>query len=115
MQKKLSSARWPRLAAAAVGLAVAVAPIAAAPAQADPADDAFFAALSASGIQFDNKGAAKAVARGVCPSLAHGAKDFTWVVAGVVAGGIPRKLATTFAGQAVKSYCPDRIQSAFGV
>lgn len=104
----------PRVLAAAVGLLVAAATITAASAHADTADDAFFSALSASGIRFDNVGAAKTVAHGVCPSLKRGTKSFTWVVSSVVAGGIPRELATTFAGQAVKSYCPDMIKSALG-
>ena len=99
------------LAAVLVGCGIA----AAAPAQADTADDAFFAAMSAAGIGFDNVGAAKAVAHGVCPSLKKNTKSFAWVVTGVVASGIPRQIATTFAGQAVKSYCPEMVRSAMGV
>ena len=102
------------LAAALVGCGVLAAPVTAAPAQADTADDAFFAAMSAAGIGFDNVGAAKMVARGVCPSIKKGTKSFTWIVAGVVAGGIPRQVATTFAGQAMKSYCPDMVRSVMG-
>ena len=108
-------AKSSRVLAAAVGLVVLAAPLTAATAHADSADDAFFSALGASGIRFDNVGAAKAVAHGVCPSLKRDAKSFTWVVSGVVAGGIPRHLATFFAGQAVKSYCPEMIKSALGV
>ena len=103
-----------RLLAAAAGLVVAVAPMAAAPANANPADDAFLAALGAAGIGFENQIVAKTVAHNVCPSLKKGAKSFAWTVSGVVASGIPRKVATTFTGLAVKTYCPELIKSAIG-
>lgn len=102
-----------RLLAAAAGLVVAVAPMAAAPANANPADDAFYAALGAAGINVDHV-VAKTVAHNVCPSLKKGAKSFAWTVSGVVASGVPRKVATTFTGLAVKTYCPEMIKSAIG-
>jgi hypothetical protein len=104
----------PRLLAAAVGIAVATAPIAVAPAHANPADDAFLAALGAAGIGID-AGVAKTVAHTVCPSLKKGAKSLAWTVSGVVAGGVPRQVATTFTGLAVRSYCPEMIRSTLGV
>ena len=104
----------PRLLAAATGLAVAMAPMAAAPAQASPADDAFFAALGAAGIGI-NATVARTVAHNVCPSLKKGAKSLAWTVSGVVAGGVPREVATTFTGLAVRSYCPEMIKSTLGV
>ena len=103
----------PRLLAAATGLAVAVAPMAAAPAHANPADDAFFAALGAAGIGI-NATVARTVAHNVCPSLKKGAKSLAWTVSGVVAGGVPREVATTFTGLAVRSYCPEMIKSTLG-
>lgn len=104
----------PRLLAAAAGLAVALAPMAVAPAHADGADDAFLAALGAAGIGV-NATVAKTVAHGVCPSLKKGAKSLAWTVSGVVAGGVPREVATTFTGLAVRSYCPEMIKSSLGV
>jgi hypothetical protein len=104
----------PRLLAAAAGLAVAVAPLAAAPANANPADDAFLAALGAAGIGFENQVVAKTVAHNVCPSLKKGAKSFAWTVSGVVASGVPRQVATTFTGLAVRTYCPEMIKSTIG-
>jgi hypothetical protein len=105
----------PRLLAAAVGLAVAAAPLAVAPAHADAADDAFFAALGAAGVGIDNMAVAKTVAHTVCPSLKKGAKSFAWTVSGVVASGIPRQAATIFTGLAVRTYCPEMIKSTLGV
>ena len=101
-----------RIAAAALGLAIAAAPVAVAPAHAIPADDAFMAALDAAGVSVDNPAVAKNVARSICPSLKSGAKTMTWLVAGVTMQGIPRQVATTFVGLAVRTYCPKMIKNA---
>jgi len=82
--------------AVAVGMSIATVPVAAAPAHADVADDAFFAALNA---------------RGVCPQIKHGGKSLAWTISGMVMSGIPRQIATTMAGEAVKAYCPEMIRS----
>ena len=97
--------------AVAVAMSTATVPVTAAPAHADMADDAFIAALNAAGVKYENAAVAKAVARGVCPQIKKGGKSLAWVISGMMTGGIPRQMATTMAGEAVKAYCPDMLKS----
>ncbi|KAB7757193.1 DUF732 domain-containing protein [Mycolicibacterium phlei] len=99
------------LTAAAVGLMIAVAPMNAAPARADAVDDAFVAALQAAGVQFENSDMAKAMAKGFCKQVKKSTKNVAWAMSGLVTGGIPRQVVTTFAGEAAKAYCPDIIRT----
>ncbi len=99
--------------AAVVGLMIAIAPMNAATARADAADDAFIAALQAAGVQFggDSEMAKGGMAKGFCKQMKKSTKSFAWAVSGLVMGGIPRQVATTFAGEAAKAYCPDVIRT----
>ncbi|SEH57946.1 Protein of unknown function [Mycolicibacterium rutilum] len=97
--------------AAVVGLMIAIAPMNAATARADAADDAFIAALQAAGVQFGDSEMAKGMAKGFCKQMKKSTKSFAWAVSGLVMGGIPRQVATTFAGEAAKAYCPDVIRT----
>jgi Protein of unknown function (DUF732) len=108
MPNRTALSRWVGAAAVAVGMSIAVVP---APAHADMADDAFIAALNAAGVHYANDTVAKTVAHGVCPQIKKGGKSLAWVISGMVTSGIPRQIATTMAGAAVKSYCPEMIKS----
>jgi Protein of unknown function (DUF732) len=97
------------LVALLAGLMIAAAPLNTPTAQADPVDDAFIAALHAAGVQFGDTEIAKGLAKGFCKQMKRSTKNVAWAVSGLVTGGIPRQMATTFAGEAAKSYCPDVI------
>lgn len=97
------------LVAPLVGLMIAVAPVNTPTAHADPVDDAFIAALHAAGVQFGDSAMAKGLAKGFCTQMKRSTKNFAWAVSGLVMGGIPRQMTTTFAGEAAKAYCPDVI------
>lgn len=99
------------LAAAAAGLLIAAAPVSAPSAHADPVDDAFIAALHAAGVQFGDSEMAKSLAKGFCKQMKKSTKNFAWATSGLVMGGIPRQMTTTFAGEAAKAYCPDVIKT----
>ena len=90
---------------------IVAAPVTAPTAHADPVDDAFIAALHAAGVQFGDSEMAKSLAKGFCKQMKRSTKDFAWVVSGLVTGGIPRQMATTFAGEAAKAYCPDMLRT----
>jgi hypothetical protein len=62
-------------------------------------------------VQFGNSDIAKGLAKGFCKQMKRSTKDVAWAVSGLVTGGIPRQMATTFAGEAAKAYCPDMINS----
>jgi hypothetical protein len=83
----------------------------AAPAHADPVDDAFIAALNQAGIHYDNAGAATQLAKSVCPQLVGPGQSFGAAVSKVQGGGIPPQMAGFFAGMAVKLYCPAMMKS----
>ena len=102
-------ARW--TAAPLVGLMIAAAPVSAPAAHADPVDDAFIAALHAAGVQFGDSEMAKSLAKGFCKQMKRSTKDAAWLISGLVMGGIPRQMTTTFAGEAAKAYCPDMLRS----
>jgi hypothetical protein len=96
---------------AVIALMVAMAPLGAPTAHADATDDAFIAGLHAAGVQFGNTDVAKGLAKGFCKQVKRDTKSVAWAVSGLVTGGIPRKMATTFAGQAAKAYCPSMLAS----
>jgi hypothetical protein len=88
-----------------------VAPLTASAARADATDDAFIAALHAAGVQFGNSAVAENLAKGFCAQVKRSTKDVAWAMSGLVMGGIPRQMTTTFAGEAAKAYCPDMVNS----
>ncbi len=100
-----------RVLAAAVGITIAAAPLTAAPAQADGADDAIIAALGAAGFSIANPAVVKQVSRSICPSLKDGAKSMAWLVTGATMGGVPRVMATRLVALTVKTRCPQMVKS----
>lgn len=72
-----------RLLAASAGILSAAA--FAAPAQANPVDDAFIAALNNAGVNYGDPVDAKALGQSVCPILAEPGGSFNTAVASVVA------------------------------
>jgi hypothetical protein len=99
-----------RMLAAIVG-PIIVAATFSAPARADAADDAFLAALRVAGIGYDSAAVGVALGRSVCPTLVREGKTFAWVTSKVADNGIPPAMAATFAGLAVKAYCPAMMNS----
>ncbi|KUH80398.1 MULTISPECIES: DUF732 domain-containing protein [unclassified Mycobacterium] len=93
-----------------VGLA-AVATTVAAPAQAEPIDDSFLAALSDAGVAFDNPTDTVALGRSVCPMLVEPGKNVARVYSQVADNGVPPEIAAFFTGIAISMYCPQAISS----
>ncbi|WP_082686576.1 DUF732 domain-containing protein [Mycobacterium sp. IS-3022] len=93
-----------------VGLA-AVATTVAAPAQAEPIDDSFLAALSDAGLAFDNPTDTVALGRSVCPMLVEPGKNVARVYSQVADNGVPPEIAAFFTGIAISMYCPQAISS----
>lgn len=95
-----------RLLAASAGILSAAA--FAAPAQANPVDDAFIAALNNAGVNYGDPVDAKALGQSVCPILAEPGGSFNTAVASVVARaqGMSQDMAQTFTSIAISIYCP---------
>ena len=93
-------------AALATGLTVA------APAQAEPADDAFLTALTDAGVGAGDPADAIALGQQVCPMLADPGQTAADVAAKVAeAGGMPLGPATMFTGIAISMFCPAMVAS----
>jgi hypothetical protein len=91
-------------------LASAVAP--AAPAQADPIDDAFLSSLTNAGIGTADPANAAALGQQVCPMLAQPGQTAANVAAKVAdAGGMSLGPATMFTGIAISLFCPAAVSS----
>lgn len=82
-----------------------------APAQADPADDAFLNSLGGTGIDVSNPAATAALGQSVCPMLTQPAGSLLSVVSGLTGsdGGMSPELAEMFAEAAVDAYCPQML------
>lgn len=78
--------------------------LAAAPAAADPTDDAFIAALEKRGIVFADDNAAIALARGVCAGLDRGQTPASLMLS--LGRDLSAREAGFFIGVSVASYCP---------
>jgi hypothetical protein len=89
----------------------AVATTVAAPAQADPADDAFLAALRGAGVAVDNPGDMVALGESVCPLLVEPGKNVAKVYTQVADNGVPPDIAAFFTGIAISTYCPQMVAS----
>jgi sugar/nucleoside kinase (ribokinase family) len=83
----------------------------AAPAQADPIDDSFLAALTDAGVAFDNPVDTVALGKAVCPMLIEPGKNFAKVYSRVADNGIPPDVAAFFMGIAISMYCPQMMAS----
>jgi Protein of unknown function (DUF732) len=98
--------------ALSAGLLTTGAVVAAAPAQAEPADDAFLVALTDAGVGAADPASAVALGQQVCPMLAEPgqtAADVTAKVADV--GGMSLGPATMFTGIAISMFCPAMVSS----
>jgi uncharacterized protein DUF732 len=84
----------------------------AAPAQAEPADDAFLAALTDAGVGTVDPANAVALGQSVCPMLSEPGQTAA-DVAGKVAevGGMSLGPATMFTGIAISMFCPAVVSS----
>ena len=84
----------------------------AAPAQADPIDDDFLAALTNAGGGTADPGNAAALGEEVCPMLAEPGQTAADVAAKVAdAGGMSLGPATMFTGIAIPLFCPTAVSS----
>ena len=99
-----------RTLAVAVGL-TAIAAAVAAPAQADPIDDAFLSALTDAGVGFANPADTVRLGESVCPMLVGPGKSFARVYSQVADNGIPPEMAAFFTGIAISMYCPQMMAS----
>jgi hypothetical protein len=82
----------------------------AAPAQAEPADDAFLRSLADAGLATGNPADTVALGQQVCPMLAdpgQSAADASAKVADTA--GMPLGAATMFTGLAISMFCPGEI------
>lgn len=99
-----------RSVAVAVGL-TAVAATIAAPAQADPIDDAFLSALTNAGVGLANPVDTVRLGESVCPMLVEPGKSLAKVYTRVSDNGIPPDMAAFFTGIAISMYCPQMMAS----
>lgn len=93
-----------------VGL-TAVAAAVAAPAQADPIDDAFLAAITDAGVGLANPVDTVRLGESVCPMLVEPGKSLARVYTRVADSGIPPEVAAFFTGIAISMYCPQMMAS----
>jgi hypothetical protein len=86
--------------------------VTASPAQADPAEDAFLAAVSEAGVVMGDPGSAVVLGQRVCPMLAEPGQTAADVTAKVAeAGGMSLGPATMFTGIAISMFCPAMVSS----
>ena len=90
----------------AAGVSVA-ALLTAAPAQADPVDDAFIDALGGAGVGMANSADAVALGQSVCPMLSEPGQNAADAAAQVAdTAGMSLGPATMFTGLAISAFCP---------
>ncbi|MCV7075975.1 DUF732 domain-containing protein [Mycobacterium szulgai] len=96
-----------RLLATCAGVLTAAAALAA-PAEANPVDDAFISALTNAGVNYGDPINAEALGQSVCPMLAESGGSFNSAAASVVARtqGMSQEMAETFTSIAISMYCP---------
>lgn len=91
---------------------LAAAAVVAAPAQADPVDDAFLSAVTEAGVVMSDPSSAAAVGQQVCPMLADPGQNAADVAAKVAdMGGMSLGPATMFTGIAISMFCPAMVSS----
>jgi hypothetical protein len=98
-----------RLALLAVGAFTLAVPFAA-PAQADPVDDAFIDSLSGAGVGVSDPAGAVALGQSVCPMLSQPGQTAADAAAQVAnAAGMSLGPATMFTGLAITAFCPGAV------
>jgi hypothetical protein len=91
---------------------LAAAAVVAAPAQADPVEDAFLNAVAEAGVVMGDPNRAVAVGHEVCPMLAEPGQNAANVAAKVAdMGGMSLGPATMFTGIAISMFCPAMVSS----
>jgi hypothetical protein len=91
---------------------VVAAAVAAAPAQADPVEDAFLNAVAEAGVVMGDPGSAVAIGQQVCPMLSEPGQNAANVAAEVAdKGGMSLGPATMFTGIAISMFCPAAVAS----
>lgn len=94
-----------------VGL-VAGAAAFAAPAHADPLDDAFLSALDGAGMGPEDPGGTAELGKAVCPMLQQPGKTFASVASEVGGNdGMSPAMAQMVTGMAIRMYCPSMMDS----
>ncbi|KKC05859.1 DUF732 domain-containing protein [Mycobacterium nebraskense] len=78
----------------------------AAPASADPSDDAFLGALSANGIAMNGPGAAIGMAHSVCAGLDRNERSSVLAMKVMKDTSLSARQAGFFVGLSVSAYCP---------
>ncbi|MCV7381664.1 hypothetical protein BST11_22650 [Mycobacterium alsense] len=99
----VGAARWSAFGAV---LLSAAALLGAAPAAADPTDDAFLAALAKNGITISNPDTALSMARKVCTGLDNGQPSTALAMRIVKDTDLSPRQAGYFVGVSVAAYCP---------
>ena len=87
-------------------LLAAAAVLCAAPASAEPTDDAFVAALAKDGIVITNRNSAIALARTVCAGFDQNEKSSVLAMRLMKDTDLSLKQSSYFAGVSVSAYCP---------
>lgn len=88
--------------------------VVAAPAQADPVEDAFLNAVTEAGVVMGDPGSAVSIGQQVCPMLSEPGQNAADVASKVAdMGGMSLGPATMFTGIAISMFCPAAV-SAIG-
>lgn len=90
-------------------LVSALALLCAAPASADPTDDAFAAALAREGIVFTDRSTAIATARSVCAGLGKTDKSSVLAMKLMKETDLSVRRSSYFVGASISAYCPQYI------
>jgi hypothetical protein len=86
---------------------LAAALLTAAPANADPNDDAFISALTKNGITVTDRDSATAMAQAVCDGFDHHQRPSLVAIKLMKQSGLSLKQSSYFVGVAISSYCPE--------
>lgn len=91
---------------------IAAAAMSAAPANADPIQDAFLNALDNAGVPYNDPATAVSLGQQICPMLAQPGGNFA-SVASTMSGhnGLSASMAGLFTSVAISMYCPSTITS----
>lgn len=98
----------PRFVSACIATSLLVAAlINATPAAADPADDAYFAALQRHNVVFSDPESAVTAGHSVCYGLRHGQTPVTLTLSLASSSELSVHVASYIVGAAIASYCPE--------
>jgi Protein of unknown function (DUF732) len=93
------------------GVIIAVA-ASAAPARADPIQDAFLDALNNAGVTYNDPGTAVSLAQSICPMLAQPGGNFATVASNMAGqNGLSADMTGLFTSIAISMYCPSMMTS----